>query len=282
MHYYSPQLAAMLSRLRARHTQAFATVLSMSQRMQYELQRWHSQWVDQGNQLRQEQGARQSLQHRLAQLQERVKSLEEERTLYAARSGGDAAVKAEALFVKLQQERTQLSQDLRDERARSTSMRSSNLSLRLSNAGLLEELSRWRSRLAEPPSTFTRVPQTAEVVGSGSPPPPPPELQPLLELFESYPTETQQVALSALLQVNEALTGLPAPEARSHVSSFRGDRDLVSATRDDRLGALEQLAEGLSDEESEFLFRAMERRRGNGRAGGAGAAESEGRVGDAA
>ena len=47
-HFYSPALAAVLSRLRLRLSQAFATVLSMSQRMQFELQWWHTAWLEQG------------------------------------------------------------------------------------------------------------------------------------------------------------------------------------------------------------------------------------------
>ena len=75
--FYSPQLAAMLGRVRARVAQSFESILSMSQRLQYELQRWHAQWVHAGESLKQESSLRHSLQLRTGQLQAKVKQLED-------------------------------------------------------------------------------------------------------------------------------------------------------------------------------------------------------------
>lgn len=74
--FYSPQLAAMLGRVRARIAQSFESILSMSQRLQYELQRWHAQWVHAGESLKQESSLRHGLQLQTGQLQAKVKQLE--------------------------------------------------------------------------------------------------------------------------------------------------------------------------------------------------------------
>ena len=81
--FYSPQLAAMLGRVRARIAQSFEAILSMSQRLQYELQRWHAQWVHAGESLKQESSLRHSLQLRTGQLQAKVKQLEDDERIAA-------------------------------------------------------------------------------------------------------------------------------------------------------------------------------------------------------
>lgn len=81
--FYSPQLAAMLGRVRARVAQSFEAILSMSQRLQYELQRWHAQWVHAGESLKQESSLRHSLQLRTGQLQAKVKQLEDDERIAA-------------------------------------------------------------------------------------------------------------------------------------------------------------------------------------------------------
>ena len=311
-HYYSPQLAAMVGRLRVRLSQAFATTLSMSQRMQFELQRWHTQWVEQSAQLKQEETQRQSLQQRCTQLQERVTSLEEERTLYQAR-GGDAHP-LEKAFQKLQDERIKLSQQLRAANARNTSVRTSNLTLRLSNEGLLEELSRWRASLGDDPSQMLPG-GAASQAGQGADKALHPEdnvgkgkaadgsrsgtgdgaaggdegsvdMQPLLELFASYPADTQRIALDAILRVNEALTGetyarggaQPPPVADAagegprvptlpSTAAAGASGSAVRASKEERQAALDQLAHTLSEDEAQFLIRQIATRRAAAEAG---------------
>ena len=48
VHSYSPPLAALLGRVRVRLARCFQSVLAMSQRLQFELQRWHSHWLQVG------------------------------------------------------------------------------------------------------------------------------------------------------------------------------------------------------------------------------------------
>lgn len=287
-HFYSPPLAAMLGRLRVRLSQAFATTLSMSQRMQFELQRWHTQWVEQSEQLRREEGTRQSLQTQVTQLQERVTSLEDELTLHAARTGDPHPL--EKAFQKLQEERTKLSQQLRAANARNTSVRTSNLTLKLSNEGLLEELARWRASLGDDPAVSKPGPKesTMEMGGRTGPPPQataaPPDapaaaavsmqpggegggaeqLAPLIELFSSYPADAQRVALDAIMRVHEALTGEASspPRAPANASgSVSVPPPPPRAGSSERLGALEQLAATLSDEEADFLTQRIAQRR---------------------
>ena len=76
--FYSPQLAAMLGRVRARIAQSFESILSMSQRLQYELQRWHAQWVHAGESLKQESTLRHGLQLQAGQLQAKLRQLEDD------------------------------------------------------------------------------------------------------------------------------------------------------------------------------------------------------------
>lgn len=307
-HFYSPQLAAMLGRLRVRLSQAFATTLSMSQRMQFELQRWHTQWVEQSEQLKREQASRQSLQFRVTQLQERVASLEEELTLHAARTGD--AHPLEKAFLKLQEERTQLSKELRAANARNTSLRTSSLTLRLSNEGLLDELSRWRASLGDDPTnaqpgkqSTTQPPPSQKQQKQQQQPSSPPkapsaapvqgadagagDLQPLIQLFSSYPADAQRIALDAILRVNEALTGerfsterRPAQGSALANSGALGLGDgprvpvppsageLARDGSDGRLGALEQLASTLTDDEAQFLIQQIAQRRASNEASG--------------
>ena len=69
---YSPPLAAMLGRVRARIAQSFESILSMSQRLQYELQRWHAQWVHAGESLKQESSLRHGALLQVEALQAKV------------------------------------------------------------------------------------------------------------------------------------------------------------------------------------------------------------------
>ena len=69
--------------VRARIAQSFESILSMSQRLQYELQRWHAQWVHAGESLKQESSLRHSLQLRTGQLQAKVKQLEDDERIAA-------------------------------------------------------------------------------------------------------------------------------------------------------------------------------------------------------
>ena len=305
-HFYSPPLAAMIGRLRVRLSQAFATTLSMSQRMQFELQRWHTQWVEQSESLKREEGTRQSLQYRVTQLLERVESLEDEITLHAARSGDPAPL--EAAYRKLQEERTRLSQQLRQANARNTSVRTSNLTLKLSNEGLLDELARWRASLGDDPADSKPGPKQSTLEaggggasgggasgggasGGGATAPPAAkgrasgsggggdgrgadgrgggggaeQLAPLIELFSSYPADAQRVALDAILRVHEALTGEAPPPRGPSVAGAPPSAVPVPppprAGPSERLGALEQLADTLSDEEATFLAERIAQRR---------------------
>ena len=289
-YFYSPPLAAMLGRLRTRVSQAFATTLSMSQRMQFELQRWHAQWIEQGDALKREEAMRQTLQQRLSQLQERANSLEEERTLYAARlGGGNAEKELERSFQKLQGERSQLSKELRQLHAKNTSLRTSNLSLKLSNEGLMEELARWRARLSDDPSVRAvhgggagsgswmamppdkpRLPPPADALEGGA-------IEPVLTLFSSYNVRTQRTALDELQRMYEARAASSArggrsvaapassaatPAARGGVEGDAGGGRGVET--EGRFAALDQLASSLSESEADYLVRRISRRRGSG------------------
>ena len=76
VHFYSPQLSAMLGRVRSRIAQSFESILSMSQRLQYELQRWHSQWVHAGESHQRESSLRHGLQLQAEQLQAKLLQME--------------------------------------------------------------------------------------------------------------------------------------------------------------------------------------------------------------
>ena len=134
-HFFSPQLAAMLGRIRTRQSQAFDTTLSMSQRLQYELQRWNAQWNETAESFRREESTRQALQHHCHQLEAHVAQLEAENEIAsalaasaasAAANGDDAdpnAKRLETTLRRLQQQVVRLSQQLRQAHASNTSLR---------------------------------------------------------------------------------------------------------------------------------------------------------------
>jgi len=266
-HAYSPAMAAMLGRLRMRLAQAFSTVLSMSQRMQFELQRWHAAWLEQGEKLRSEEGQRQSLQFRLQQLQDRVTSLDEEMALYKAKASGDMTP-LEKAFKHQQQESIRLSQQLRAISSKNTSMRAQFMSLKLSNEGLLDEVSKWRKADEENKGGSPQKAPSSAAPGSA-------DTTPLLEMFASYSPEAQRIALDAILRVHEALTGEPAAATTAPTPPAVGDEPRVTQAAvlpslpsrgvdpSERISALEQLADTLSEEESQALIRAVARRRAN-------------------
>ena len=76
VHFYSPQLSAMFGRVRSRIAQSFESILSMSQRLQYELQQWHSQWVHAGESYQRESSLRHGLQLQAEQLQAKLLQME--------------------------------------------------------------------------------------------------------------------------------------------------------------------------------------------------------------
>ena len=304
-HFYSPQLAAMLGRLRVRLSQAFATTLSMSQRMQFELQRWHTQWVEQSEQLKREQASRQSLQFRVTQLQERVASLEEELTLHAARTGD--AHRSRRPFSSCRRS-GRSSKELRAANARNTSLRTSSLTLRLSNEGLLDELSRWRAspgrrphkraaRQRAPPShrrrrssrssssSPRRRRRRVRCTGAGRrcrrgrPAAADPALflvscrraayrprcHPSCQrgayrraLTERRPAQGSALANSGALGLGDG-PRVPVPPSAG---------ELARDGSDGRLGALEQLASTLTDDEAQFLIQQIAQRRASNEASG--------------
>ncbi len=132
-------------------------------------------------------------------------------------------------------------------------------------------LSRLRLRLSQAFATVLSMSQRMqfELQRSGSAS----ETQPLLELFASYPPEAQRVALDAILRVHEALTGEAAtlttglPDLSGEAAAAEPSADATSTVPprgvdpSKRLLALEQLADTLSEEESQVLIRSVARRR---------------------
>ena len=143
-------------------------------------------------------------------------------------------------------------------------MRTSNLSLKLSNEGLLEEVARWRQRAGDDPTAPLPVSTLAAAVppsqgGEESALAAQPEqgksdTQPLLEMFASYPPDAQRIALDAITRVHEALTGTPASGTAITTPSTVSAELPASLDPSARLSALEQLAETLSEDESAALI----------------------------
>ena len=200
----------------------------------------------------------------------RVASLDDERSLYAARaSGGDAEKELEATFARLQADRARLSKELRQAHAKNTSMRASNMSLKLSNEGLMEELARWRARLGDDASLKAAAQSSSSLRAPPGVPPPQAAadgegtgaIEPLVRLFESYSAGAQRAALEALQASHRAARDttdntLELPAAAESPPASQ------SPAREGRLAALEQLAASLSDSEAQYLVRQISRRRG--------------------
>lgn len=125
VHSYSPQLAAMLGRVRARLAQSFESILSMSQRLQYELQRWHTQWVHAGESLKQESSLRHGLQRQTEQLQAKVVQLENDGRIASvlATKVADGSQGYEQTLRQLQAEVQALRKQLRAQQAQTTALR---------------------------------------------------------------------------------------------------------------------------------------------------------------
>lgn len=75
-HYYSPLLAGMLGKVRARITQSFGSLLAMSRRLEVEMQRIESRWKEVGEERHKESALRQAAQLRAEQLQAKLSMLE--------------------------------------------------------------------------------------------------------------------------------------------------------------------------------------------------------------
>ena len=292
MHSHSPPLAAMLGRLRTRLSQSFATTLSMSQRLQFELQRWHAQWLEASEGMRKADADASASNARVQQLQSRVHSLEEELSLHEAvrQAARGEPVPLEQRCARLQQENARLQSQLRHANAAHASIRARELSMKLTNEGLLDELARWRASLGEGAYADTPVaphhapapPAAAADSADGSgtladaPAISPVELQPLLSLFASYPVEAQRVALASISQVHAKLTGSesslapeprssrPARHAGSPASAIDGfalpARGAGGDAPSPRVAALQELAVSLTEEEARALAVAIKGR----------------------
>ena len=298
-HVHSPQLCGIIGRIRARLAQAFATTLSMSQRLQFELQRWHSQWIEATAQLRDAEGARSGLETQVSQLRARVASLEEEVGLHAAarKAAGGDPLPLEKRYHDLQQENQRLAQQLRATRATNASTRARELSLKLSNEGLLDELARWRARLGDGPYAAGMggaaaagqqrpgaPPEGARTKGGGSPGRADgaaaiaegsetsnkelDDLQPLLSLFSSFPVGTQRAALDAISRVHATLALDPAfadagPGTRGHEGGGQArELERPASQGAARIAALQELALSLSEDEAKALISAVAARPG--------------------
>ena len=332
-HFYSPALCAMLGRIRARLATSCSTTLSMSQRLQFELQRWHSQWLETNETLREAQQAKASLQQKVSQLQSRVQSLEGELELHhaAREAAGGVLLPLEQQCQRLQKENALLYSQLKQAQAHGSSARAKELTLKLTNDGLLEELGRWRATLGEgavagtdgaPAGLLPKGLSKGAALSEGRPfggaaavenslgrgdvmrapaaatEPPPAELAPLLALFSSYAPPTQRTALEAIMQAHAALSDpLGSPGGQSMASSFGQlpppapprvgqlgappapaartldalsmapePAAMATAGRSARLGALEELATTLTEEEAEALVGAIAARRAHAEA----------------
>ena len=234
-HFYSPALCTLIGRIRSRLAQACATTLSMSQRLQFELQRWHSQWLELNESLREAQQARASSQARVVELTHRVESLEAEVSLHvAAREAmGGQRHPLEAQCQRLQKENAALAQQLRTAQQDASSARARSLTLQMANEGLLGELGRWRAQAEKQAAAAGSAPHQSKRGGGGGGgggvAELEPELQPLLTLFGSYPVHTQRIALEVILHAHDALTDRAVAEADARVntsSSFDLTRSL--------------------------------------------------------
>ena len=260
-HFYSPALCTLIGRIRSRLAQACATTLSMSQRLQFELQRWHSQWLELNENLREAQQARASSQARVAELTLRVESLEAEVSLHVAarEATGGQRHPLEGQCQRLQKENAALAQQLRTAQQDASSARARSLTLQMANEGLLGELGRWRAQAEKQAAAAGSAPHQSKRGGGGGvgggggggggggvaeadpelqplltnpelhPSLTNPELQPLLTLFGSYPVHTQRIALEAILHAHDALTDRAVAEADARAttsSSFDLTRSL--------------------------------------------------------
>lgn len=243
--FYSPQLAAMLGRVRARIAQSFESILSMSQRLQYELQRWHAQWVHAGESLKQESTLRHGLQLQAGQLQAKLRQLEDDGRIASALSshvaegaqgraqgaqGAHDAQGYEQTLRQLQAEVASLRKQLRAQQVQSTTLRGREVELRLTNEGLMAEVTRWQRQTHQGATAAQtqepQLPQSSEGRGGG-------RQAELLQALQATPKATHPQLPSA------------APAASAPAST--GERG--SSLAKERLEALGQLVDSLSPDE---------------------------------
>ena len=270
-HFFSPQLAAMLGRIRTRQSQAFDTTLSMSQRLQYELQRWNAQWNETAESFRREESSRQALQHHCHQLEAHVAQLEAENEIAsalaasaasAAANGDDAdpnAKRLERTLRRLQQQVVRLSQQLRQAHASNTSLRGRELSLKLSNDGMMLELEKWRAFDARGGSPRDGSGEGVDGEGGGAPPSPPTD-----GALASHPRLNGQVATDETAIATGGVAPAPAPPSGGVAAGgvdmlvlFRGSAAAPPSAS--TLAELRELAGGLRADEAEGLVEELRR-----------------------
>ena len=296
--FYSPQLAAMLGRVRARIAQSFESILSMSQRLQYELQRWHAQWVHAGESLKQESSLRHGLQLQTGQLQAKVKQLENDGRIasvslhppapktrpspcpLSVRNGAGAGVRQphgsgtvlahrpracgttlrsfleqalsshvpegspgaqgaqssrgyEQTLRQLQAEVASLRKQLRAQQAQTTTSRGREVELRLTNEGLMEEVTRWKRQTHQEATAAQeqQVQQLFEGMGGA-------QQAELLQVLQATHTATHPEHSPAAASASELLRGMrwpSVPWGHTHTGLISGPpataaRPAVSAT----------------------------------------------------
>eukprot|EP00908_Phaeocystis_cordata_P019982 Transcript_31617.p1 GENE.Transcript_31617~~Transcript_31617.p1 ORF type:complete len:388 (+),score=171.30 Transcript_31617:1145-2308(+) len=240
VHSYSPQLAAMLGRVRARLAQSFESILSMSQRLQYELQRWHTQWVHAGESLKQESSLRHGLQRQTEQLQAKVVQLENDGRIASvlATKVADGSQGYEQTLRQLQAEVQALRKQLRAQQAQTTALRGREVELRLTNEGLMEEVSRWQQQTQQ---------ATAEA-----------QAQQMRQTFEAMGEAQQAELLGALQDIHTAAH--PAAAARAPAPVSAPSEAAGSSVAEERLEVLRQLADSLSADEVLALRKQLDQR----------------------
>ena len=278
VHFYSPQLSAMLGRVRSRIAQSFESILSMSQRLQYELQRWHSQWVHAGESYQRESSLRHGLQLQAEQLQAKLLQMENDgriATAVASRlqtplassssplggggsdggfggvgaggvgAGGGRGDEYEATLRKLQHEVTALRKQLRTAQATATALRGREVELRLTNEGLVEEVLRWKDQLKEARGDAggSEIRRAFESMGGS-------QQAELLQALQTaraaaHPELTTPEATAAAAAAAAAAKHAPAPSA---AAAF-GVAGATSEVAQERLQALSQLVDSLTADE---------------------------------
>jgi len=200
-HFYSPQLAVMLGKIRTRIAQSFGAVLAMSRRLEVEMQRLHTQWGEIGESFHKESSMRQAAQYRTEQLQAQVAMLETRALANHDVPGGVVGQKEEAL-VRLQSEVVALTKKLRSLRASNTTLKTAEIELRLTNEGLHSELSRWRAQfgatLPQQGAPASAPDHAAPPADNGTVSTPPAAMSHVLQAFKSMSRAEQQECLKAL------------------------------------------------------------------------------------
>ena len=260
----SPPLAQMVGRARQRLSQLFEAVLAMSQRLQFELQRWHSQWVSAEQTFKSESRERHGLHLKHEKLLTKLATIENASAVAAAvadGAAGGAAGAAGATYEKtlrrLQQESGALRAQVRTLTVHNQRLRGREVELKLAAEALEAELDQWRGKLQRAAAEARTQPILANFAAMA-----PAEQRACLDALHAEAARSSAAAdgggggdaPAADAPAAPAAGGADAPDGSAAAPAAAGGDGAAAATvAEQRADALHSIVDQLTEAEAELL-----------------------------